>query len=143
MYQGILIIVTADIQNGNISLTSNQTLYIYVGGCPGSFTDSGGCSSVIGGWNGGGNAQTTAGSNACGPGGGGTDIALFGSNNSTKFNTNEHWYSRIIVAGGGGGAGSYNAPNAYGGVGGGINGGACGTRWTLFFLWNSISNCWI
>ena len=83
---------------GILTLRSYKTLYINVGGLP---------------WNGGGTYSIYC-------GGGATDISLYGIKDSTKWNTKEHLYSRIIVAGGGGGRGGYTY---YGGYGGGETGG--------------------
>lgn len=50
--------------------------------------------------------------------GGATDISLYGTSNSTKWNFDDHLYSRVIVAGGGGGAsyyGTFYAPGTGGG----------------------------
>ena len=106
---------------GTISLTQGQTLYIYVGGHP---------TYLNGGWNGGGDSHDgwDNGSYVTGFGGGGaTDIALYGTEGSTTWNTTEHLHSRIIVAGGGGGAdnrlGTLNSTDdGSGGDGGGIQG---------------------
>ena len=60
-------------------------------------------------------------------GGGATDIALFGTADSSSWNLSNHFYSRIIVAGGGGGHNgcsedtTNSADSCYGG---GISGGA-------------------
>ena len=54
-------------------------------------------------------------------GGGGTDISLRGEHNSTTFDTVNHWYSRIIVAGGGGGTEAWGS--CVDGYGGGLSGG--------------------
>ena len=103
---------------GNISLTSNDLLYLYVGS-KGATGDREVISTVPGGYNGGGNGyinrnmclQITAG------GGGATDIRLIENNLN----------SRIMVAGGGGGAySSYCLETDYidatGGDAGGLNG---------------------
>ena len=100
---------------GNITLTNNQAVYIYVGG-----QGVGGASSSLsdiqsGGFNGGGygyNGNTTT--NRGSGGGGATDIRTNGS----ALN------NRVIVAGGGAG-GVYYTPYGtnYPGVGGGTNGG--------------------
>lgn len=101
--------------SGEVKLKKGQELFVNVGGT----TTSGN-----GGWNGGGtNRQNTYG------GGGATDIALLGTNESTSWNTQEHLYSRILVAGGGGGfngegnnrGGNAGFPN--GSAGGGYAGG--------------------
>lgn len=93
---------------GTLTLSQETTLYVYVGGSS---------KSSSGGWNGGGKANPT------GPGGGGsTDISLYGNEGSTEWNTADHLYSRLIVAGGGGGSSHTNHPECYGGSGGGSNG---------------------
>ena len=85
---------------GAVQLQENQVLYIYVGKQGVSY-------SPLENYN-------------VGQGGGASDIALRGSANTTTWNTNDHFYSRIIVAGGGGGAGYSNGK---GGNGGGYIGG--------------------
>lgn len=102
---------------GTIKLSQQTTLYIYVGESP---------STNSGGWNGGGsggNEYSTSGLPA--GGGGSTDISLYGESGSFTWNTNDHLYSRIIVAGGGGGSG-YNDDSHYGGYGGGLEGQSSG-----------------
>ena len=94
---------------GNISLSSGNTLYVYVGEQPSGYQ---------GGWNGGGTNlnQKPAG------GGGATDISV---NNGT-WDSSTHLYSRIIVAGGGGGSGMEYATESTafsGGAGGAFVGG--------------------
>lgn len=97
---------------GIISFTSTATFYIYVGSAPAT-------SSLLGGWNGGGDGVST-GSQTGYAGGGSTDIRTTSGawNNATSLN------SRIMVAAGGGGSGHYDdSPGCgYGGDGGGING---------------------
>ena len=88
--------------SGNISLTSGNTFYAYVGEQPTGYQ---------GGWNGGG--TNTA--NLPAGGGGATDISV---RNGT-WNSETHLYSRIIVAGGGGGGGMEVASKAWGGGAGG------------------------
>lgn len=116
---------------GDITITQNTTLYIYVGGAGKSLGGTGSYSYGTpdiklgtregmggGGWNGGGNASGYPGGYFSGGGGGATDIRIGG----TSLN------HRIIVAGGGGG-GHYNAsssssaPDHAGGAGGGTTGG--------------------
>ena len=70
--------------SGVISLDKETTLYVSVGGQ-------------------GGNSNMSKSSWRSTGGGGGTDIALYGSANSSSWDTQNHLYSRIIVAGGGGG----------------------------------------
>lgn len=91
---------------GIITLLEDTTLYINVGQCPGL--------SWQGGWNGGGSTGWIY------AGGGASDISLKGMYGTTSWNTPEHLYSRIIVAGGGGGRGGYTYA---GGYGGGLTGG--------------------
>lgn len=92
---------------GQLTLTSERTVYAFVGGQ--------GSSSGNGGWNGGGggsgssayNYSNTNGVSRMGCGGGGTDIALVTSTMSySSYRTNrssESLLSRMIVAGGGSG----------------------------------------
>lgn len=89
---------------GFLTLKSETTLYVYVGGTTNSSS---------GGWNG---------FNSVG-GGGATDISLYGDEGGTDWNTENHLYSRIIIAGGGGGSSRSNKPNVFGGYGGGESGG--------------------
>lgn len=93
---------------GVITLQESTTLYINVGQCPGL--------SWQGGWNGGGSTGWIY------AGGGASDISLKGTYGTTSWNTPEHLYSRIIVAGGGGGIGGAGYTFA-GGYGGGLTGG--------------------
>ena len=93
---------------------AGRTLYVNVGGFGGnSSTNAGSTTLVQGGWNGGGSRYGYKG------GGGGTDISLQGTAGSAAFDTPDHWYSRIIVAGGGGSDGASSKP---GKVGGGLTG---------------------
>ena len=106
----------------NLSVTTGQQLFIYVGGKGANFS-----SGSAGGWNGGGNGTTTGTTGTCniyggGGGGGASDIRINGSNIS----------DRVIVAGGGGGGGAdgCTANAVRGGNGGGltgetVNGGTC------------------
>ena len=116
---------------GTITLTQGNTLYICVGG-QGQTPPDNDDESIAGpggaaGFNGGGagakslNINST-GTSRSGGGGGGTDISLYGVANSTEWNTTNHLYSRIIVAGGGGSA-TWNQ-DYKGGFGGGEIGGA-------------------
>lgn len=97
---------------GNISLTSGNQLYIYVGGAGGNAGATGSVGG-LGGWNGG----AAGGSDASNPqaaaagGGGASDI---------RFN-GQALTNRVIVAGGGGGA-----TTSYGGSSGGGSSGANG-----------------
>jgi len=98
--------------SGIASLTSGETLYIYVG-CKGEESITGNYVNK-GGFNGGGDAKntpTTAAGSARTGGGGASDIRVV---NDTLFN-------RIIVAGGGGGN-SGHASNQVAGNGGGLTG---------------------
>ena len=95
---------------GIVNLKKGEILYVNVGAQP-----SGGG----GGWNGGGTNR----SNNYG-GGGATDIALYGTKDTTSWNTSDHLYSRIIVAGAGGG---YNGEGGNGGGYGGFTSGGHGS----------------
>ncbi|MBP5710809.1 MAG: T9SS type A sorting domain-containing protein [Bacteroidales bacterium] len=91
---------------GKLNLSSQTTLYIYVGG-------SGDYGGLTNAFNGGGTGYASSQSDPRGGGGGGTDVRIA----STSI------YARVIVAGGGGGSltlGSFTA--YYGGVGGGTSG---------------------
>ena len=94
--------------SGELTLTKDDTLYIYVGGKGVGYNSS--YSTKAGGWNGGG--SNFAGASG---GGGATDVRLI----SGSWNNNKSLASRIMVAGGGGG--SNDAQN--GGYGGGLVGG--------------------
>lgn len=80
-------------------VSAGDTFYVYVGEQP---------SGITGGWNGGGNGETS------GKGGGGASDIRFGGQNLNN---------RIIVAGGGGGAGYWSGLHVVGGQGGGVTGG--------------------
>jgi len=85
--------------SGILNLNNTTTLYVNVGG------------------EGTGNTSSTWGSTG---GGGATDISLYGTANTTNWNTTDHLYSRIIVAGGGGGVHGKNyASTSYVGNAGG------------------------
>jgi hypothetical protein len=85
---------------GTLSVTPGQTLSIYVGQSPSSWT---------GGWNGGGSVNTST-SNARG-GGGASDIRIGGTALA----------NRVVVAGGGGGGGRNSSSSGqHGGAGGGL-----------------------
>ena len=120
---------------GTLSISSNVVLYVYVGG-QGSSAKNGVTSNPAGGWNGGGNGNGDNDSDnddGSGAGGGGTDIALHGSSGSTSWNTTNHLYSRIIVAGGGGGNSGWGVGASGGGLMGGTghtdsNGGGLSTQ---------------
>lgn len=99
-----------------LSVTSGETLYLYVG-------ERGGDASSVpgsGGWpNGGGSLPSTGGtaSNQAGGGGGSSEIRLGGSTLSDT----------VVVAGGGGGRGALGTgATSAGGAGGGLNGGIGG-----------------
>ncbi len=94
--------------SGYIQLKQGTILYINVGGRTGT---------MYGGWNGGGNSLESHGYG----GGGATDISLYGTVGTSNWNTVEHLYSRIIVAGGGGGSDDVGEnQDGYGGHGGGL-----------------------
>ncbi len=105
---------------GMIYLEEGQALYVNVGGKGYEGYES------AGGWNGGGNSDKYGSGSS---GGGATDISLYGQEGSTNWNTTEHLYSRIIVAGGGGGSDNTelgsngSGDDGSGGSGGGTNGG--------------------
>lgn len=96
---------------GNLAITSNASLYVYVGGQGnGSSSNSTSSSKLTGGFNGGGASyQGTA---PRGSGGGATDIRI----------GQDSLYARVIVAGGGGGNLYYNNQSYTGGIGGGLVG---------------------
>lgn len=110
---------------GTITLDEVTTLYVNVGGAGSTGSSS---TTYEGGWNGGGQSYYYAGS-----GGGATDISLKGTVNTTTWNSTDHLYSRIIVAGGGGGTQRYSTSytGGQGGYGGGLTGGSatCGSNW--------------
>ena len=110
---------------GTITLDEVTTLYVNVGGAGSTGSSS---TTYAGGWNGGGQSYYYAGS-----GGGATDISLKGTVNTTTWNSTDHLYSRIIVAGGGGGTQRYSTSytGGQGGYGGGLTGGSatCGSNW--------------
>ncbi len=116
---------------GKMRVTPGQVLYIYVGGQGrGSSLAEMLNGQCAGGWNGGGdgnNYMSSSGSSngVRGGGGGATDISLQGTAGSATWNTNNHLYSRVIVAGGGGGNLYFSTlSNTYSaGVGGGTSGG--------------------
>ncbi|MBR0072802.1 MAG: hypothetical protein IJP95_03100, partial [Bacteroidales bacterium] len=109
---------------GKLPVNGFSTLYVNVGQFGGVTTSSAGSSTIVtGGWNGGGNRYGYKG------GGGATDISAQGIAGSATWNTTDHLYSRIIVAGGGGscGANSNSATSYNGGYGGGLSGGTTGS----------------
>jgi hypothetical protein len=92
---------------GTITITQNETVYVYVGGHGyGGYTGT----LIPGGFNGGGTAMGSSAAEPGGSGGGASDIRI-GSNSL---------YARTIVAGGGGGGGEEGGD--YGGAGGGVAG---------------------
>ena len=96
---------------GILTLSSQTTIYIYVGGKGKSI----GSGLAEGGFNGGGSAYGSGTGEPGNGGGGATDIRI----------STDSLYSRVIVAGGGGGAGedSGDRPGFGGGVTGGISSG--------------------
>ena len=91
---------------GNITLTSDTNVYVYVGGQPATNTSD--RVTVSGGFNGGGAGYNRyySGTYTYGQGGGGaSDIRI----------NEDSLYSRVIVAGGGGGAASEDGTAKYGG----------------------------
>jgi len=109
---------------GNISLSANDVLNIYVGGAGTNLV-----SNIVGGFNGGGGSSggSTLNGYASGSGGGGTDFRL----NNTSL------ASRVIVAGGGGGGSNWGSTAGAGGgliggtgSGGALSGGYGGTQTT-------------
>ncbi|MBO4740836.1 MAG: hypothetical protein J5605_04235, partial [Bacteroidales bacterium] len=92
----------------DLSAFANSNLYINVGGFGGN-TSTLTSGVVPGGWNGGGCRYGYRG------GGGATDISLQGTAGSTNWNTPDHLYSRLIVAGGGGSDGATGKTGMYGG----------------------------
>lgn len=107
---------------GKLTLESNTTVYVYVGG-----QGTGGSSSgnKAGGFNGGGKGYSTSTTYLTGSGGGASDVRI----------GQDSLYARVIVAGGGGGFGSYNSTNSnrrVGGYGGGASGGSGGQYSTSY-----------
>ena len=99
--------------SGEIQLTADTMLYIYVGGeGPHEATTTN-----VGGYNGGGYSGNNGGTNSYG-GGGATDVRLLNGD----WNNASSLRSRIMVAGGGGGTFSANADKVPG-VGGNLKGG--------------------
>ncbi|MBO5530694.1 MAG: hypothetical protein J5970_04775 [Bacilli bacterium] len=105
---------------GEIELTLNENLYIYVGGQGISRTGTS-IDPIPGGYNGGGTTAVKYSSTiSAGSGGGATHIATTSGLLSSLSNNRE---SILIVAGGGGGSSYYNNGNyGYGGSGGGYKG---------------------
>ena len=102
--------------SGIVSLNTNETIYTVVGG-RGKMTSTQTAETVLGGYNGGGNAFGHT-DKYVGSGGGATHIAKTNGELS-KLNKS----SILLVAGGGGGSAVQDATYyGYGGVGGGING---------------------
>ena len=77
--------------SGNISLSSNQNFYLYVGE-KGHAPDTDG----VGGYNGGGNTLSTSSGKSGGTGGGATDVRIVGG----QFDSFDSLKSRIMVASG-------------------------------------------
>ena len=102
---------------GTYKILKGKDLYIYVGG-QGTYA-----ANAQGGWNGGGNAGTSA----SGSGGGATDVRLTPTSAKNIWNEDASLYSRFIVAGGAGGAdnsgGTINgSEDGSGGSGSGLSG---------------------
>ena len=107
---------------GNITLNSNEHVYINIGGS-GTTSENKFNSSAIGGYNGGGtsvNAKGGCEQFVSGSGGGATHIAI----HSGILSSLENFKNSILIVAGGGGGGNYcNVQNhAVGGHGGGYNG---------------------
>ena len=96
---------------GTITLTKDETFYLYTGG-QGQKASSSATGILTGGFNGGGDSNANTSYYVC-SGGGSSDIRIGQSS----------LYARVIVAGGGGGA-SYAKSAFNGGYGGGTAGGA-------------------
>lgn len=100
---------------GELLVTQNLTLYMYIGSKGYSKVET-----VV--FNGGGLAEASSNYNS-GSGGGATDISL----KKDSWDSTNHFYSRLIVAGGGGGGGAgasgsgYNGAYGGGEVGGGVS----------------------
>jgi hypothetical protein len=107
--------------SGNYTLTSGQTVYLYVGGQGAGATSSANGDLQSGGFNGGGNGYNGSSSTQRGAGGGGaTDIRISGNALT----------DRVIIAGGGAGAARYDGYlTNHPGVGGGTSGGNGFTDW--------------
>jgi competence protein ComGC len=111
---------------GKINLDKNTNLYVYVGGA--GYCGLGEGPIVNGGYNGGGNANTSSGTwtsrNFC-SGGGSTDIRYFSetpTSSNLEWNNIEGLKSRIMVAAAGGGSAYYNTTHGKGGHSGGLIG---------------------
>ena len=81
---------------GILTISSSTVIYITVGEQNSTST----AISFNGGGSGGGSDLNNGFVNATGAGGGGTDIALAGTDGSSSWNNSTHLYSRILVAGG-------------------------------------------
>jgi|GEM_PF-3346389 len=106
---------------GILTLTAQQTVYIYVGGAGGAYGIQTSGTNHPGGWNGGGGFRqgSSAGGDRMGTGGGASDIRTTGGawDLATSLNT------RFIVSGGGGGEASWTSPYLWTGGWGGNGGG--------------------
>ena len=105
---------------GNIVLTTNDQLYVVVGGQGQSNTASTG---GVGGYNGGGaggTASHTSNYSGLGGAGGGGATHIADNNRGLLSNYNSNRTEVLIIAGGGGGAEQHKS----GGVGGGLSGGS-------------------
>ena len=104
-------------ESGVWNPTTNQYVYVGVGGCPGTGTG--------GGYNGGAVARTGSAQVYKSAGGGGSHIAYGDTNRGVMSNYNEYRGELLVVAGGGGGGTQYSsAPTMAGGAGGGTTPGS-------------------
>ena len=94
---------------GQITLTKDQKIYIYVG-CAGASAPNRSNGTVAGGYNGGAQGVSGGSDDKAAGGGGATDFRLYVSEDKAWNNT-ESLASRIMVAAGGGGGHSYNSVN--------------------------------
>lgn len=95
---------------GELLVTQNLTLYMYIGSKGYSKVET-----VV--FNGGGLAEASSNYNS-GSGGGATDISL----KKDSWDSTNHFYSRLIVAGGGGGGAGASGSGSYGTAGAGGSG---------------------
>ncbi len=116
---------TGGYATGSISLTSGQSLYIYVGGQGSGST--GILASISGGFNGGGIGYNGDSSGRAASGGGGTDIR----------STSNSLGNRVIVAGGGAGATYFTG---YGTQSGGEGGGSSGINGSMSLYVDTTHN---
>jgi len=107
---------------GILTITSPQTIHIYVGGAGGLYGAEPSGTNHPGGWNGGGGFRqgSSAGGARMGTGGGASDIRTTGG----AWNLAASRNSRFIVAGGGGGEAGWTGAHEWTGGWGGNGGGA-------------------